>query len=157
MRDADAEPEAIGHHFTEAGLDDLAIEWWGKAGDQALRRSAFQEAIAHLGKAIEMADRAGGRQAAGASGERRQIQVAYGNALIAARGYAARETTEAFTKARESAVGEKAAPERLAADYGLWAGSYVRGELSAMREHAAAFLTTSKQSPIRRRPESLIA
>ena len=41
------------------GLDDLAIEWWGKAGDQALRRSAFQEAIAHLGKAIEMADRAG--------------------------------------------------------------------------------------------------
>ena len=30
-----AEPEAIAHHFTEAGLDDLAIEWWGKAGDQA--------------------------------------------------------------------------------------------------------------------------
>ena len=53
------EPEAIAHHFTEAGLDDLAIEWWGKAGDQALRRSAFQEAIAHLGKAIEMADKAG--------------------------------------------------------------------------------------------------
>src|SRR4029077_16967058 len=56
--DADAEPEAIAHHFTEAGLDDLAIEWWGKAGDQALRRSAFQEAIAHLGKAIAMADKA---------------------------------------------------------------------------------------------------
>ena len=30
----------------------------GQAGDQALRRSAFQEAIAHLGKAIEMADKA---------------------------------------------------------------------------------------------------
>ena len=57
-----AEPEAIAHHFTEAGLDDLAIEWWGKAGDQALRRSAFQEAIAHLGKAIAMADKAGGRR-----------------------------------------------------------------------------------------------
>ncbi len=54
-----AEPEAIAHHFTQAGLDDLAIEWWGKAGDQALRRSAFQEAIAHLGKAIAMADKAG--------------------------------------------------------------------------------------------------
>src|SRR5208283_4021224 len=45
--EAEAEPEAIAHHFTEAGLDDLAIEWWGKAGDQALRRSAFKEAIAH--------------------------------------------------------------------------------------------------------------
>ena len=57
---APAEPEIIAHHFTEAGLGDLAIEWWGKAGDKALRRSAFQEAIAHLGKAIEMADRGGG-------------------------------------------------------------------------------------------------
>ena len=54
------EPEAIAHHFTQAGLDDLAIEWWGKAGDQALRRSAFQEAIVHLGKAIELADKRGG-------------------------------------------------------------------------------------------------
>ena len=87
---AAAEPEVIAHHFTQAGLDDLAIEWWGKAGDQALRRSAFQEAIAHLGKAIAMADKAAGGKAAGASGERRQLHVAYGNALIAARGYRAR-------------------------------------------------------------------
>ena len=54
---AAAEPEALAHHFTQAGLTDAAIEWWGKAGDQALRRSAFQEAISHLGKAIEMADK----------------------------------------------------------------------------------------------------
>ena len=55
---AAAEPEVLAHHFTQAGLTDAAIEWWGKAGDRALRRSAFQEAIAHLGKAIEMADKA---------------------------------------------------------------------------------------------------
>ena len=53
---AAAEPEVLAHNFTHAGLTDAAIEWWGKAGDQALRRSAFQEAISHLGKAIEMAD-----------------------------------------------------------------------------------------------------
>ena len=58
---AAAEPEALAYHFTQAGMTDAAIEWWGKAGDQALRRSAFQEAIAHLGKAIEMADKAGER------------------------------------------------------------------------------------------------
>jgi hypothetical protein len=45
---AAAAPEVIAHHFTEAGLNDQAIEWWGKAGDQALLHSAFQEAIAHL-------------------------------------------------------------------------------------------------------------
>jgi predicted ATPase len=56
---AAAEPEALAHHFTQADMTDAAIEWWGKAGDQALGRSAFQEAISHLGKAIEMADKTG--------------------------------------------------------------------------------------------------
>src|SRR6202042_200310 len=113
---ANAEPETVAHHFTEAGLDDLAIEWWGKAGDQALRRSAFQEAIAHLGKAIAMADRTGGGRAPGNPGQQPHLRAAYGNALFAARGPGAPETTEAFSQARELAVGEKGAPERLAAD-----------------------------------------
>src|SRR5579863_10438318 len=51
---AAAQPEVLAHHFTEGGLTEAAIEYWGKAGDLALRRSAFPEAIAHLGKAIEM-------------------------------------------------------------------------------------------------------
>jgi len=38
---ADAEPEALAHHFTQAGMDEEAIDYWGRAGDQALRRSAF--------------------------------------------------------------------------------------------------------------------
>ena len=105
-----------------------------------MRRSAFQEAIAHLGKAIAMADKAAGAKPAGASGER-HLHVAYGNALFAARGMGAPETTEAFARAREAALGDKDAPERLAADYGLWAGSFARGELPAMRELSAAFLS----------------
>ena len=144
---AAAEPEVIAHHFTEAGLGELAIEWWGKAGDQALRRSAFQEAIADLGKAIAMADEAAGGTAAGASSERRQLYVAYGNALIAARGHGAPETSRAFARARESVADHKDAPERLAADYGLWAASFARGELSAMRECSAAFLSDVGATP----------
>ena len=76
-----------------------------------------------------------------------QLQIAYGNALFAARGYGARETTEAFAKARESTSGDKDAPERLAADYGLWAGSLVRGELPSMRTHAAALLNDCEARP----------
>jgi class 3 adenylate cyclase/predicted ATPase len=150
---ASPEPEAIAHHFTQAGLDDTAIEWWGKAGDQALRRSAFQEAIAHLGKAIAMADRASvtGRRAAGGpvapTQHLTQLHVAYGNALIAARGYSAPETAEAFARARESASGDEDAPGRLAADYGLWASSYMRGDLPSMRAHAEAFLGDVEARP----------
>src|SRR6202044_76839 len=138
---AAAEPEVIARHFTEAGLDDFAIEWWGKAGDQALRRSAFQEAIAHLGMAIAMADKGGAaaQPAPGGSAapnrRRTQLQVAYGNALIAARGHGAAETTEAFSKARESASGDTDAPERLAAYHDKPFGIHPPIDLPSMRAH----------------------
>jgi class 3 adenylate cyclase/tetratricopeptide (TPR) repeat protein len=149
---ASPEPEAIAHHFTQAGLDDLAIEWWGKAGDQALRRSAFQEAIAQLGKAIALADKTGAtaRRSIGGSAvpnqRLTQLHVSYGNALIAARGYGAPETTEAFARARQWA-GYKDAPGRLSADYGLWVGSFTRGELPATRAHSADFLNDVQARP----------
>ena len=150
---AAAEPEAIARHFTEAGLDDLAIEWWGQAGDQALRRSAFQEAIAHHGKAIAMAEKADATErgpisdATSANHRLTQLRIAYGNALIAARGYAAPETTEAFARAHESAAGDKHATEQLAAAYGLWLGGYVRGDLPSMRTYAKAFLDNIAARP----------
>src|SRR5271166_3848795 len=76
-----------------------------------------------------------------------QLHVAYGNALTAARGFGAPETTEAFARARESGSSDKDAPERLAADYGLWLGSAARGDSPSMRAHAAAFLNDVEASP----------
>ena len=150
---AAAEPEAIAHHFTEAGLDDLAIEWWGKAGDQALRRSAFQEAIAHLGKAIAMADRVGATALRAPDGSassepatdavaRRLRQRAHRRARLRRAG-----NDGSLRQSPRVGVGDKDAPERLAADYGLWAGSYMRGELPSMRAHAAAFLSDVEARP----------
>jgi class 3 adenylate cyclase/predicted ATPase len=147
---AAAEAELVAHHFTEAGLDDLAVEWWGKAGDHALRRSAFQEAIAHLRKAIAMADKT-----EDVSGQRQKLHVTYGNALIATLGYGAPETTEAFAMARESAGGAADAPVRYAIDYGLWVGSYLRGELPIQRDHAAEFLRDVARTPDS--PEACVA
>ena len=136
---AAAEPEVLAHHFTQAGLTDAAIEWWGKAGDQALRRSAFQEAIAHLGKAIEMADKTGEgapRATAVLSSQRLKLQTSYGQAMIHARGYSAPETTAAFARARELTAGIEDAAERFSIYYGLWVGNFVRGELAPMRDIA---------------------
>ena len=76
-----------------------------------------------------------------------QLHVAQANALFAARGYGAPETTEAFARARELALGDKDAPERLAADYGLWVGSYSRGDLPSMRAQAAVFLNDLEAKP----------
>jgi predicted ATPase len=85
---AAAEPEVLAHHFTQAALTDAAIEWWGKAGEQALRRSAFQEAISHLGKAIEMADKTGEGTSAAATAsadQRLKLQTNLGTALMYSR------------------------------------------------------------------------
>ena len=79
--------------------------------------------------------------------QHQRLHVAYGNALIAARGIGAPETTEAFARAREAALGDKGAPERLAVHYGLWAGSSVRGDLLEMRAHAEAFLNDVEARP----------
>jgi tetratricopeptide (TPR) repeat protein len=136
---AAAEPEVLGHHFTRAGLTDAAIEWWGKAGDQALRRSAFQEAIAHLGKAIETADKAGGAAPAASPSQRLKLQTSYGQALMWSKGYAAEETKAALSRAQEIAGSTDDMPERFATYYGQWAGNLLRAELSLARETAETF------------------
>jgi len=153
---AAAEPELVAHHFTQAGLDEPAIEWWGKAGDQALRRSAFKEGAAHLGKAIELADTlAVTASSARTSSNRLRLQTSLGNALIWAKGQQAPETSAAFARARELASDEKDASERFSAYYGLFSGHLSRCEPAPMREIAELFLreATARSDC----PETLIA
>ena len=153
---AAAEPELVAHHLTQAGLDEPAIEWWGKAGDQALRRSAFKEAAAHLGKAIELADKLAGTAPSAEPGSNRlHLQTSLGNALIWAKGYGAQETSTAFARVRELATREEDASERFSAYYGLAVGHLARGEPVPMREIAELFLREATARPDC--PEALIA
>jgi predicted ATPase len=48
------QPELVAHHFTEAGLAEQAINYWDRAGRQAVRRFAETEAIAHFTRALEL-------------------------------------------------------------------------------------------------------
>ena len=140
-----AEPEAIAHHFTQAGLNDLAIEWWGKAGDEALRRSAFSEAIAHLGKAIAMADKAGADSAPAVGDEatshqRMKLHSDYSQAMMWSKGFAAEETKAALARAANLAAKSDDFSERFAAAFGQWTTALLRSELQSAREQASAFL-----------------
>ena len=146
------EAEALAHHFTQAGQTELAIEWWGKAGDQALRRSAFAEAISHLGKAIELSDNVGGatrpRDAAAtaSASQRLKLQTSYGQAVLWSKGFAANETKAAFARADALAteIGDAEAP--LDAYFGRWVHSLFRGELGPARETAENFLREAEHA-----------
>jgi len=142
---AETEPAMIAHHFTQAGEAEEAIEWWDKAGDQARRRFAFAEAIAHLGKAIELAD--GLPDGPERRLARLRLQIAYANAHLHARGPGALEPTTAFARAREIAAEVQDAPERFSAYYGLWVSYWVRGETAAAREAAEAALRDIETLP----------
>ena len=142
---AAAEPEVIAHHFTEARLDELAIEWWSKAGDQALRRSAFQEAIAHLGKAIAMADNAAGPAARVALSkaevsQRVKLQNDYAQAVLWSKGYAADEAKAAFERTSALAARAELPADGFSALFGRFLWSWSRGEFRVARDIAERFL-----------------
>jgi class 3 adenylate cyclase/predicted ATPase len=149
---AAAAPEVVAHHFTQAGVDDLAIEWWGKAGEQALRRSAFQEATAHLGKAIEMADKSAavasqrGNKQTVALSQRMKLQSDYGQAVRWSKGFGADETKVAFDRAAELAATTEDFSERFAARNGQWTLAQVRGEMRRARELASIVLREAESA-----------
>ena len=141
---AEAEPELVAHHFTQAGLSEPAIEWWLKAGDRALDRSANNEAIAHLEKAISLAE--GLPDGSAQRLLQLRLQTTYGHALLHGRGHSQPETIDAFARAREMAGRVEDIGARFSAYYGRWQVSFVRAELAAMQEVALAFLHDARQS-----------
>jgi DNA-binding winged helix-turn-helix (wHTH) protein/tetratricopeptide (TPR) repeat protein len=146
----DSHPEILARHYDEAELLPLATTWWGKAGDLALRRPAFDEAVAHLGRAIEAADSIPpDAEPAISPSARLKLQVAYAQALMWARGHgnAAPETIAAFARARELMAGVEDGSERFFTFYGLWAGSMSRGEIASARDQAEAYLSAAEREP----------
>src|SRR3989441_4344510 len=51
---AKTQPELLAYHYTEAGLREQAIGYWQRAGERAIQRSAYAEAIAHLTKGLDL-------------------------------------------------------------------------------------------------------
>jgi predicted ATPase len=112
------EPETFAHHYTQAGLHDLAIDYWHKAGERALRRSAMVEAVQHLTHAIELT-----RSLPVTPGRNRReldLHVALGRVIRIVKGMAAPETLQVFTRARRLLDDSATVTEQMTVLYGLW-------------------------------------
>lgn len=138
----DAEPELLAQHLAEAGLAEQAIDYWQRAGQQSLARSAMAEAVAQLGNGLQMLE----RLSPGPERRRRELalQLALGQAWIHAKGFASPETGRTYDRARElcSELGD--VPELFPALYGQWVVSFQRGELTAAHERAWELLRTAQ-------------
>jgi predicted ATPase len=95
---AETQPELLAHHFTEAGLNERAVGYWYKAGQEAIQRSANAEAIAHLRKGLEVL------QALPTTPQRMHqeldVQTLLGTALLATKGYSVPEVEAVYERAR---------------------------------------------------------
>jgi class 3 adenylate cyclase len=95
---ATAEPELLAHHFTQAGLAESAAEWWGKAGQRSLERSALVEAVEQFTRALR--EIASIPATPALRREEIKFQVALITPLIHVKGYGAPETKAAEERAR---------------------------------------------------------
>jgi class 3 adenylate cyclase/predicted ATPase len=94
-----AEPELLAHHYTEAGRVEQAIDYWLKAGQRAMQRSAHVEAESHLRKGLELLAALPETEAR----HRREIalQNTLGVCLMPTRGFGNPDVAAAFTRAAE--------------------------------------------------------
>jgi len=147
---AATEPELLAHHCTQAGMTEVAIEWWGKAGQRSLERSALVEAVAQFTKALDQIATLAATPAL--RREEIKLQVALITPLIHLKGFAAPETKAAAARAhlliqQAEAVGEPPEDPLLLFTvlYNFWVENFVAFNSNVMRELATQFLELAEK------------
>jgi predicted ATPase len=95
---AAAQPQLIAQHCAEAGLNEKAVSYRLKAGQQAVARSAMTEALAQLQNGLDLL--ANLPESPWRVQQELDLQIVLARALIATRGYAAPAVAETIVRAR---------------------------------------------------------
>ena len=141
--DAEQRPEYVAHHFTESGLHAEAVHWWRRAGELAVRRSAYVEAIAHYRRAIAVLTAL--PQSAQRDRVELDLQLALGSTIIPARGYVVAEVKEAFTRASRLA-GRIDEPSKVCdASWGIASNTWIKGEVDEANKVARRCLALATE------------
>ena len=140
----DAIAAELAEHFERGGELEHAIPHHQRAADKALRRSANEQAIAHLRRALE----AVGQMPDEAERVRieAELRIALGAAFMATRGFGAPEVLEAYSRAEAlcDGLGERA--EIFPALWGQWLFRWGRSELDVSWRLCKKLLALAKAS-----------
>jgi class 3 adenylate cyclase len=119
-----AQPETLAHHYSQAGLVDLAIEFWGRAGARSADRSAHHEAVGHFGSALDLVERLSpSRQ----RDERElELTLALAVSLIAVHGFGSLRVEECADRAKNLSDKLYGSQNRFAAQRVAWNSSLMR-------------------------------
>ena len=140
---AEAQPELLAQHYTEAGLTEQAVHYWYRAGQRASERSAYVEAISHLRRGLELL------QTLPETPERTQREVdlliALGASLRVTKGPAAPEVEQTYLRAQHLCE-HLAAPHQLFPVLrGLWNYYLMHAEYQTAHALGEQLLTLAQQ------------
>jgi len=138
------EPEVLAHHFGAAGLGLPACDYRMHAGDRAISRSAYKEAIAHFSAALKIAETLPD------AADRKRCQLDFllklGPALMVVRGTQSAEVEYAYRRATEigESLGDVTALYK--AKWGLWLSANVRQKTALARDRANELVDLARRS-----------
>ena len=137
------EPEMLAYHFGEAGQLSLACDYRMHAGNQAVGRSTYVEAIAHFTAGLKLAE-----TMPPPNGLQRQLDfwLKLGSALFVTQGLQSIEAETAYTKAAEIGEALGDGPASFQAKWGLWINANLRRKTALARDRANELVSFAQQS-----------
>ena len=135
----ETQPHLMAQHCSEAGHFERAINYWLKAGQQAVSRSAMPEAEALLRKGLALLSRVAD------SDHRKEneldLQIALGLALSQTQGFHSEAAGEAYSRARQLCDELKRPRKLLPSLYGQWVNSFFAADLNRAEQFATEILS----------------
>jgi predicted ATPase len=139
----DSQPELLAQHYTEAGLVEKSILYWGKAAHRSTARSAMAEAAAQFQMGLDQLSLLPDTL----ERQRRELEFrsALGVVLMVAKGVAAPETGHAYARARELWEQLGSPSDFLQVPYGQSRYHVFRGELDLAQRLDEDLLRLSRE------------
>lgn len=137
------QPEWVAQHYTAAGLRTQALPYWQQAGQRAIERAAYVEAISHLTHGLE------GLKTLPETPERTLqelgLQTTLGLSLTATKGYTAVEVEQAYARARELCQQVEDTPQLFPLLWGLLSFYLLRGHFQMALELGQQLLALAQR------------
>jgi tetratricopeptide (TPR) repeat protein len=138
------EPELLAYHFAEAGSAAPACDYRMRAGDRAVSRSAYQEAVAHFSAGLKLADAL--PDPVDQTRRKLDFLLKLGPALMVTRGLQSAEAEDAFSRAAEIGDRQGDASALYKAKWGLWLNANIRRKTALARDRARELVTLAQRS-----------
>ena len=140
----DTRPEILAHHYTQAARYGQAVTYWRRAGQRAMERSAYAEAVQHFSNGLEAL-----RHIA-ESRERLQdelaLRMALGPALMAVKGLTAPEVEDTYARAHALCRQIGTSSQIFSILMGLWRFYGARAEIEVVQQLTEQLIQIAQHS-----------